>query len=279
MVRTACNRASCQPVLAIMGKLAANHLADRARHEVPGLFNSPARLRQNAGVEFLSTADHSDHRDILSPGSSAAERQRSILEALIANVAPLDAAAISSALLEEFISLGRVFSQTTEAIERVLGPNSDIASLLHSAHRACVESLGMEIRLRSVTSTDQTLIDYLVASMGSQPVERLRVLFLDRTNRLIGDEIMASGTLATLTVYPRNIFKRSLELSASAILLVHNHPGGNVEPSQCDIEFTRSIAASARLLEITSTNRVCRPCTQTDSDQNSDHHCDILSPD
>jgi DNA repair protein RadC len=233
-----------------MGKLAANHLADRACRKVPRLFDTSARLRHHAGLEFLPVADNLDNRYIQPPEAIASERQRSALEALIANVAPSDAATLSSALLNEFSSLGRIFSETREAIERVVGPNTDVAALLHAAHQACVESLGMEIRLRSVKSTDQALIDYLVASMGSQPVERLRVLFLDRANKVVGDEIMGSGTLGTLTVYPRNIFKRALELSASAIMLVHNHPGGNVEPSQCDIDFTRNIAASGRLLEI-----------------------------
>jgi DNA repair protein RadC len=244
------NRAQSKPVLAIMGKLATDNLFDRARDKIPRLFNTSVRVRHNASGEFLPVANHTDHRHTQSPDSFAAERQRSVLEALIANVAPSEAAAISSALLDEFNSLGRVFSETAEAIERVVGPKSKVAALLHAAHHVCVESLGAEIRLRSVRSTDQALIDYLVVSMGSLAVERLRVLFLDRSSHIVGDEIMASGTLTTMTVYPRNIFKRALELSASAIILVHNHPGGNVEPSQCDINFTRNIAASARLLEI-----------------------------
>lgn len=233
-----------------MGKLASNNLADSARRKITRLLDPSARLCNNAGVELLSPAHHSNIRHIQSSKTSAAERQRSVLEALIANVAPTDAAAISTALLNEFNSLGRVFSETQESIERVIGAQSEVAGLLRSAHQACVESLGVEIRLRSVKSTDQALIDYLVASMGSQPVERLRVLFLDRANRLLGDEIFANGTLSAMTVYPRNIFKRALELSASAIMLVHNHPGGTVEPSHCDIEFTRHMVATAKLLEI-----------------------------
>lgn len=165
-------------------------------------------------------------------------------------MAPAEANSLASVLLEEFSSLGRIFAETREAIERVIGSNFDVTDLLHSARNACVESLASELQLRTVKSTDQALIDYLAVSMGSDPEERLRVLFLDRTRRLIGDEVIALGSLSSLTVYPRNIFKRTFELSASAILLVHNHPGGSVEPSQSDIDFTRQIITAAHLLEV-----------------------------
>lgn len=233
-----------------MGKLAPNHIAYRACREVSRLFNSSSRLCDNASLELIPTSFHSGHRNIQTPKATTADRQRSALEALIANVAPKDAAAMSDALLGEFNSLGRVLSETQEAIERVIGPKSEISGLLYSAHQACMTSLSTSIRLKIFKVTDQRLIDYLIASMGSQPTECLRVLYLDRAMRLIGDEVSASGSLSSLTVFPRVIFKRALEISASGIVLVHNHPSGTVEPSQCDVEFTRSFAASARLLEI-----------------------------
>lgn len=233
-----------------MGKFAANHLADRARDKNAQLFNTSPRLRHHAGIEFLSVTDHFDDRHIRSSKTTASERQRSALEALIANVAPAQAPSLASALLDEFSSLGRIFAQTREAIERVVGQSSDVTELLHAARDACVESLAYEVQLRTVKSTDQALIDYLAVSMGSNPVEQLRVLFLDRSRHLIGDEVIASGSLSSLTVYPRTIFKRTLELSASAILLVHNHPGGSVEPSPSDVNFTKKIITAAQMLEI-----------------------------
>jgi DNA repair protein RadC len=236
--------------VAIMGKLATDHLANRARDEASQLFNTPARLRRHAGVDFLCAPDRLDDRHLLPSKKIASDRQRSALEALIANVAPAEAPFLASALLDEFSSLGKIFAQTKEAIERVVGSSSEVIDLLHAARHACVESLACEIQLRTVKSTDQTLIDYLAVSMGSNPVEQLRVLFLDSTRHLIGDEVIASGSLSSLTVYPRNIFKRTLELSASAILLVHNHPGGGIEPSQSDIEFTKQIITAAQVFEI-----------------------------
>lgn len=233
-----------------MGKLVANDLSDRTHNQAAQLRYTPPCLRDHAGCEFISVTDHANDRDIRSPSANASERQRSALEALIANVAPSQASALASALIDEFSSIGRIFSQTREAIERVVGSDTEITELLHAARDACIESLGSEIRLRTIRSSDQALIDYLAVSMGSDPVERLRVLFLDRRRHLIGDEVIASGCLSSVTVYPRNIFKRALELSASGILLVHNHPSGSVEPSQADVDFTRQITAAAHLLEI-----------------------------
>jgi DNA repair protein RadC len=157
---------------------------------------------------------------------------------------------MASALIEEFNTLGRVFGESAESLERIVGRNRKVTQLLQAAQAALVESLYSEIHLRRICSTDQRLIDYLVASMAPQPVECLRVLFLDRGNHLIGDEIMSTGSVSALTAYPRNIFKRTFELSASAIILAHNHPGGCAEPSRCDIDFTKRLAALGKPLEI-----------------------------
>jgi DNA repair protein RadC len=244
------HRTSGKSVLAAVGKLASNRVIDRAHREASGLFDSSGRIRYHASGELLPSAAHFDHRHIQSREATAAERQRSALETLIANVEPAKAAAIASALIDEFSSIGRVFAETREAIERVVGQDSNIAGLLQAAHQACVAGLAGEIQLRAIHSTDQALIDYLIASMGSEPVERLRVLFLNRSNHLIGDEVLVSGSPGGMAVYPRNIFKRSLELSASGLLLVHNHPGGNIEPSKADIAFTREMKKLALTLEI-----------------------------
>lgn len=233
-----------------MGKLFPKRVAHCTYNEVPRLLDSPRGVRDNAGIELISAADHPDHWNIQSPAADTSERQRSALENLLANVIPRDADIVSRALIDEFKTLNRIFGESKEALERVTGCNSEVAPLLHAAQNALIESLYCDVKLRLIAATDQRLIDYLVVSMASQSVERLRVLFLDRGNHLVGDEIMASGSLTTITAYPRTIFKRAFELSASAIILVHNHPGGGVEPSRCDIDFTRQIASLGKALEI-----------------------------
>lgn len=171
-------------------------------------------------------------------------------------MAPADAAQLSTALLDEFSSIGRVFSETSEAIERVVGVASPVPALLQAAHDACVESLSSEIRLRPIREVGEKLIEYLAMTMGSLSTEKLRILFLDRQRRLVGDEILASGSVRNLTAYPRTIFKRSLELSADRLIVVHNHPGGTPEPSKCDIDFTARLSALGKELEIEITDHI-----------------------
>lgn len=94
------------------------------------------------------------------------------------------------------------------------------------------------------------LTQYLRLDMGGLPRERFRVIFLDRKNQLIADEIMGEGTVDHAPAYPREIVRRALELSASALILVHNHPSGDPTPSQADIDMTRQIIDAGRLLRI-----------------------------
>ncbi|RWR26221.1 DNA repair protein RadC [Sinirhodobacter populi] len=100
-----------------------------------------------------------------------------------------------------------------------------------------------------VLSSWQALSDYCALSVRGE-VERFHVLFLDRGNRLIADEQMSIGTVDHVPVYPREVVKRALELHASALILCHNHPSGNPEPSQADIEMTKKVGEACRVLGI-----------------------------
>jgi len=103
---------------------------------------------------------------------------------------------------------------------------------------------------RPALSSWNALLDYCTAAMARSPHEEFRVLFLDRKNILIGDEVQSRGTIDHTPVYPREIVKRALELGATAFILVHNHPSGDPTPSRQDIEMTREIAAAAKALKI-----------------------------
>jgi DNA repair protein RadC len=92
--------------------------------------------------------------------------------------------------------------------------------------------------------------DYLYSAMAFQPIEQFRVLFLDKRNRLIADEIMSRGTIDHTPVYPREVVKRAIELGASAILIAHNHPSGDPAPSHADVEMTKAIIAACQVLGI-----------------------------
>jgi DNA repair protein RadC len=94
------------------------------------------------------------------------------------------------------------------------------------------------------------VVDYCRAAMAFAPIEQFRILFLDRKNQLIADEVQQSGTIDHTPVYPREVVKRALELSATALILVHNHPSGDPTPSRADIDMTKSVVDIAKPLGI-----------------------------
>jgi DNA repair protein RadC len=106
------------------------------------------------------------------------------------------------------------------------------------------------IRGRQVLTSWSDVIDYCRAAMAFEPREQFRILFLDKKNALIADEVQQQGTIDHTPVYPREVVKRALELSATALILVHNHPSGDPTPSRADIEMTRLVVDSAKPLGI-----------------------------
>ena len=107
-----------------------------------------------------------------------------------------------------------------------------------------------QVKQRTVLSSWSSVIDYCRAAMAFADKEQFRILFLDKRNQLIADELQQVGTVDHTPVYPREVVKRALELSATAIVLVHNHPSGDPTPSQADIQMTKSIVAIAAPLGI-----------------------------
>jgi DNA repair protein RadC len=103
---------------------------------------------------------------------------------------------------------------------------------------------------RPVLSSWSQVLDYCRASMGFASKEQFRILFLDKRNQIIADEVQQTGTVDHTPVYPREVVKRALELSATAIVLVHNHPSGDPTPSRADIEMTKQIVAAAKPLGV-----------------------------
>ena len=115
---------------------------------------------------------------------------------------------------------------------------------------AALRMTRQELIGRPVLGSWQRLLDYCQAAMAHESIEQFRLLFLDRKNALIADEVQQRGTVDHTPVYPREIVKRALELNASALILVHNHPSGDPTPSRADIDMTREIVAATRALGI-----------------------------
>ena len=132
---------------------------------------------------------------------------------------------------------------------RGLGPHSVAAIKLVQA--AALRLTKAEAMARPVLSNWDRLMDYLLAVLAREKIEQFRVLYLDTRNRLLADEALAKGTVNHTPVYPREVVKRALELHATAIIMVHNHPSGDPTPSREDVEMTREICQAATMLSIT----------------------------
>lgn len=126
-----------------------------------------------------------------------------------------------------------------------------------------LEGMRSELKTLRIDPRNPRLCQYLIASMGNLPEERLRILFLDPAHRLIADEELQRGSLAQLAIYPRTIFRRALEHNAASIILVHNHPSGDPAPSEEDLNATRRLEEVGRALDVAILEHIIVTRTRT----------------
>lgn len=136
------------------------------------------------------------------------------------------------------------------ALPKSLALDPAVAQDLKLAHAIFARAQRAELKHRTVVSSWSALVNYCRTQMAHAPREQFRVLFLDVKNQLIADEVLAEGTIDHAPVYPREIARRALELSAAAVILVHNHPSGDPKPSMQDIHITREIVAAAQAVSV-----------------------------
>ena len=173
---------------------------------------------------------------------AAALAEYEILEMLLfRTVRQGDTKPLAKALVREFGSLGDVLSAPISRLTEVKGIGETIAQDLKVVHAAGLLLVGGNIKERPLLASWASVLDYCRAVMAFENREIFRILFLDKKNKLIKDEVQQTGTVDHTPVYPREVAKRSLELSATAIILVHNHPSGDPTPSRADIEMTKTI--------------------------------------
>lgn len=202
----------------------------------------------------LST-DGSGHRarlrQRLFEGGPDALLDHELVEYLLALALPRrDTKPLAKKLLAEFGGFGALLSADAEAIARVGDISEGAAAALKIAQAAALRLLQSEVRARPILGSWQALLDYLHADMAHNPVERVRVLFLNAKNMLIRDEAMSEGSVDEAAVYVREVMRRALDYHATALILVHNHPSGDPSPSQQDIRLTRDIIEAGRHLRI-----------------------------
>ncbi len=157
---------------------------------------------------------------------------------------------LAKALVGRFGSFAEVISAPKDRLREVDGLTEAAATELKIVQAAASRLARGEIRRRHVLSSWSSVLDYCRSAMAFDDKERFRILFLDKRNHLIADEQHQTGTVDHTPVYPREVVKRALELSATAVILVHNHPSGDPTPSRADIEMTRAIVEVAKPLGI-----------------------------
>lgn len=204
------------------------------REPAPHYAGHRERLRQRAGA-----------------GGLAALPDYEALELFLFRSVPRgDVKPLAKQLLARFGSLGGVLGATAEDLRTVAGVGEAVALDLKLLHEINLRTAREQVAKRPVISSWNALLAYVKTALAHEAREQFRVLFLDKKQALIADEVMGHGTVDHAPVYPREVVRRALELSASAIILVHNHPSGDPTPSSADVEMTRQVIEASRALRI-----------------------------
>lgn len=191
-------------------------------------------------------------RERLLKGGAEALADYEVLEYLLfAAIKQGDTKPIAKALIAQFGSLSGVLNADPAALQRTKGVGKTSAAALKSVAIAARRMARSEVIEKPVLASWSALIDYLSIDMAHLTVERVRVLYLDTKNRLIDDHHVGDGSIDEAAIHPREVIRRAMDVGASALILVHNHPSGSPEPSRADIQITKRIAEAGRLLGVT----------------------------
>jgi DNA repair protein RadC len=173
------------------------------------------------------------------------------LELLLFQAVPRrDTKPLAKTLLAKFGSLSEVLAAPEAQLLEVDGIGDGVVHYLKLVKAAAQRFARDKIATRPLLDSWKSVIDYCMAAMAFEPIEHFRILFLNKKNQLIADEVQQRGTVDHTPVYPREVVKRALELSATAIILVHNHPSGDPTPSTADVQMTKQLVDVAKPLGI-----------------------------
>ena len=198
-------------------------------------------------------ADHRKRlRERFMSGGAAALPDYEMLELVLFRAIPRqDVKPLARLLLDTFGDFNRVISAPGQRLMQVKGVGETVVQELKIVEAAAQRLMRARVMQRPILSSWDALLDYCHTAMAHRETEQFRVLYLDRKNVLIADEEQARGTVDHVPVYPREIMRRALELTASALILVHNHPSGDPTPSEADISMTARIVTAGEVMGIT----------------------------
>jgi DNA repair protein RadC len=236
--------------------------ADEERKEGPrgaegGAGGGPREIHRAAGegaLPFPSIGPHGHRRrlreKLLTRGADALADYE-LLEMLLFFAQPRgDTKPLAKAVINRFGSFAAVLTAPTHELFATPGLGEHAVAAFRLVQGAALRLARAEAAARPVLNNWERLMDYLNAALAREKVEQFRILFLDNRNQLIADEVQGRGTVNHTPVYPREVVKRALELHATALILVHNHPSGDPTPSREDVEMTAEVKEAARLLGI-----------------------------
>ena len=197
-----------------------------------------------------------DHRKRLRTrfieGGAAAMPDYELLELILFRaIARRDVKPLAWRLLDQFGDFNRVISAPPERLCKIKGVGDAVVQELKIIEAAAHRLARSKVMQQHVLTGWDALLDYCHTTMAHRETEQFRVLYLDRKNMLVADEEQAKGTVDHVPVYPREVVKRALELNASALILVHNHPSGDPTPSEADITMTNQVQDAALALGLT----------------------------
>jgi len=191
-------------------------------------------------------------RDRFMKGGADALADYEMLELILFQSRPRgDVKPLAKALIQRFGSFAEVISAAPERLTEIDGVGSSTVVALKSIQAAALKLSQAQVLNKPTLASWSALMDYCRASMAYHTTEQFRILFLDRKNVLIADEIQHTGTVDHTPVYPREVVKRALELGASAVIMVHNHPSGDPTPARADIDMTNKVKEAGEKLGVT----------------------------
>ena len=212
----------------------------------------PGKDTESAGKPGHGGAGHRARlRRRLLDGGAEALADYEVLEYLLFGAQTRgDTKPVAKELLKRFGSLAGVLDASPNSLKQVKGLSEASVGALKIAALAARRMARSEVGRKPVLGSWQALLDYLAIDMANLTVERVRVLYLNTRNQLILDDHVGDGSLDEAAIHPREVIRRGLDIGAAALILVHNHPSGNPEPSRADIQITHRIAEAGRLLGI-----------------------------
>jgi len=174
-----------------------------------------------------------------------------ILELLLCYANPRkDMKPLAKKLISTYGSISSIISLDFNTLINIEGIGSSMALLLKLVREVTIRSTQAELNNKPVISSWNALIEYLRSSMGHSKVEMFRVLYLNKMNMIIEDNLVRRGTIDHVNIYPREVLKQALFIDASAVILVHNHPSGKAKPSTNDIEMTQLISSALKPINV-----------------------------